>query len=843
MSAKLLRVLLFALVVHGAQADDQPAVTNLDFRDGLAHWTAKPAGTGDTGFTLLDKSSPAGQAALHLVSTPAASKVGAESERFPLESGHAYRLSFQARNVVNRSNAGVFLRFFDAEGHELNNAAKGHDNADQDVAIINGLTGAGWSRYELVGYPPEGSVSGSIDLRAWAPVTADIAELQLAAFVPAIAPPWPPEYPLSAHDTAQLTEADVAGPDGRVYPDWRRAGVPGGISAVTTVVAADTFAGMEMHDISGKLAQDITTVAAAGGGSIDLPAGTFYLDHSLVIDQSKVVLRGAGVDKTHLIFRDRIPYGSLRFCNWAGAGHNETGPGGTIELQTNPKNLTALSLRSEGKTLAQNSIKMHWGNTYWLRVSGDDLLKKLGAGKHVLEGNADYADGKHVTGTFPVEVVPQPSDVPVLNYQAAIMFAGHGPQGDKVPLAADGKRGDRRLKLASTAGFRAGDRLRIEAPATPRWNALVGNHCPWGTFRAGMFEVASVDGDTLVLTQPLRIDFPVIDGTWVQRIATVDGVGIEGLTLEQEVVTLKPSGPKGVESHWYPIEDLWTDGVTFSYAWGCWARDLRVINAGRNPVYFPHSKFCEVRDSEFDNSLFKGVGGTAYIGFETAFDCLMDTVTTRDLRHAPDLQWGASGNVIRQSHFSGSDAQFHAGWTNENLLEGNTISADAADAENGGYGFGILGSGPSSPEHGPQGPRNVIYHNDVTSPSTGLVMLGGNENWMILHNRFHIDTGRAVIGKERTFDDIIADNVFVIAHPLSPAILFQSPECTGVELLDNRFSGPVGTIAGFRGGFGQFAREEGNQVLPASADAPLPSPAVDSIFLWERSHARTEVAR
>ena len=197
---------------------------------------------------------------------------------------------------------------------------------------------------------------------------------------------------------------------------------------------------------------------------------------------------------------------------------------------------------------------------------------------------------------------------------------------------------------------------------------------------------------------------------------------------------------------------------------------------------------------------------------------------------------GAAGNVIRASHFSGSDAQFHAGWTNENLLEGNTISADADDSENGGYGFGIFSSGPSSPEHGPEGPRNVIYHNDVTSPGTGLIMLGGNENWLVLHNRFHIDTGNAVVGKEMTFDHIISGNVFVIEHPLSPAVYFKASNCTGIELTDNKFYGTIKKIAGFKGGFGHLALDKGNEGFPLTEPAPLPSPAVESIYQWEKDH-------
>ena len=68
--------------------------------------------------------------------------------------------------------------------------------------------------YEVSGIPPEGTVVGSLSVRAWAAVTTDFADLQLVAFEPQVAPPWPSTYKISSQDKAHLTDSDVVGPDG-----------------------------------------------------------------------------------------------------------------------------------------------------------------------------------------------------------------------------------------------------------------------------------------------------------------------------------------------------------------------------------------------------------------------------------------------------------------------------------------------------------------------------------------------------------------------------------------------------------------------------------------------------
>ncbi|MDH7570092.1 MAG: right-handed parallel beta-helix repeat-containing protein, partial [Armatimonadota bacterium] len=223
--------------------------------------------------------------------------------------------------------------------------------------------------------------------------------------------------------------------------------------------------------------------------------------------------------------------------------------------------------------------------------------------------------------------------------------------------------------------------------------------------------------------------------------------------------------------------------------------------------------------------------GTAYAGWEHASDCLMENVTTYKLRHAPCVQWAASGCVIRKSTFHESDGQWHSGWTNENLFEQCVIDSRLG---NGGYGFGLWASPPEDTAHGPNGPRNVVYNCDVRSVKAGLWMGGMNENWLILYNRFIVGSGPGVFAKTASFDHIIRGNVFCLADAKQPAVFLATPDCIGIELIDNRVYGGSGRLFG---GSGRPQVDRGNQLLPAGEGA-RPTPAVPSIFEWQRARAR-----
>lgn len=623
-------------------------------------------------------------------------------------------------------------------------------------------------------------------------------------------PPWQGEYKIRPHEKQRLTPADVVGPDGLVYPNWTRCGVQGGIPRVKAFAGIEDFGGTANDEGDDSAALDRACQAAGekGGGAVVLGEGTYYLDRPVTVRHDNVVIRGQGPEKTRLIFRYGIGESGVSFYTpEAGA---RVGKDTRIELHCRPTGLMKMTITVDDQVIHEWVRSKHSGNTFACSTTGAKVIGKVPDDEHTLQGVAEYRDGTTLTGRMPVTLDSSFVDTRrVASSRAAITFLGRGWAGPKIKLTADGKRGDMRLGLESVEGLSAGDCILIDGPATQRWKELTKNACRWGTYRRYEVLIESIEGNSVAISQPLRIEFPVMDGSYVQKIVPIQGCGIEDLYLEQE-------------------ENLWITGVLFSHGWNCWARGVTVKMCGRFPVYGRMAKWCEIRDCVFDDAWFKGGGGTAYTGWDHCWDCLMENVETFRMRHAPCFQWSASGNVIRKSVFHESDGQWHAGWTNENLIEQCVITSARG---HGGYGYGMWGSPPEDAAHGPNGPRNVVYNCDVSSERTGLWMGGMNENWLILHNRFVVNKGQGVFAKTASFDHIIKDNVFVLRDEQSPMVFLATPDCIGVEIIGNTLYGGNGKIAQ---GEGEPARAERNQALPL-ADAPRPTTAVPSIYEWQKA--------
>lgn len=629
--------------------------------------------------------------------------------------------------------------------------------------------------------------------------------------------PWTPAYKIKPTERHRLTAADVVGPDGIVYPDWRYAGVPGGIPDVPERARVEDFGGKadDDRDDSVALAKGAAAVAGQGGGALVLGKGTYHLDRPVRITMDGVVIRGQGADATKIIFRYGAPEGGVGF--FLPRDGDTLGPDDPVEVHAAPQDLQRIAIEADGKLVTQATRSTHWGGNFVLRALGRQVLGKAGSGRRALKAIAEWKGGKRAEATIhvtldPTRRLPQGQHrFPTTSKASvgALDFAGDRRSGPQWKLASDGQRGDREIALAAKPDLKPGDALLLEAPKTPRWDKLVRNACKWGSYRRYEFRVDAVDGPRVRLNQPLRYGFPVADGSYAQKIFPIRRCGVENLTLVQ-------------------TQQLWTTGVLFLNAWECWARGLKVVKAGRYPVYSRYAKWCEIRDCTFDDAWYHGGGGTAYVGWEKSYDCLMDRVTTRRMRHAPCVQWSASGNVIRRSTFHGSDMQWHAGWTNENLFE--QCVADAT-GRTGSYGHGAWASPPNDTAHGPNGPRNVVYNCDIKARRTGLWMGGMNEAWLILHNRFLVAGGPAVYARTCSFDHIIRGNVFALAKASQPAVQLATADCVGIELTGNRIYGGNGQLAA---GPGRPLVADGNTFAPYAAAPPRPTPTVPSIFEWQR---------
>lgn len=709
---------------------------------------------------------------------------------------------------VSGSGLGIYLRLLDRNGRKLSG------NEVLRSAPVGPV--GGWGPVTLEIEAPATAAFAQVWIHSYgsARVTAYLDDFQFVKAMPQLAkPPWPGSYKIHPEEKDRLTPADVVGPDGVVYPDWRHAGIPGGIPKASVVARTEDFGGKadDGLDDSAALEQGAEAVGRKGGGTLLLSAGVYHLDRPILIIRDGVVIRGAGMEKTKLVFRYAAPPGGVGFLR--PLPNEMVTPASWIEVHAAPKGLSALRLEADGKLVSQAISNLHWGGTFSIRTSGSSVLRRLNGkeGVHKLKATAEYGDGRHVESEVSINVGGASHGEPAIipSQIGAVMFAGPGSVGSEKKLARDGRRGDTEVVLQNTAGLARGDAIRLRAPATPRWNALVKNACKWGDYRRYDFRIEGIEGNRVKLNQPLRFDFPVADGACAQKIQVIRRCGVEDLSLQQ-------------------MNELWTSGFIFSNAWECWARGVKVIKAGRFPLYFLNSKWCEIRDSVCDDAWYQGGGGTAYVGWEHSCDCLMENMTTYRMRHAPCVQWAASGNVIRKSAFHNSDGQWHSGWTNENLFELCDIDAKPYK---GAYGYGLWASPPEDVAHGPNGPRNVVYNCTVRAPKAGLWMGGMNENWLILYNRFEVGAGPAIFAKTASFDHIIKGNVFVLSDSKQSAVQLATSDCVGVELLENTLIGGNGKLLG---GAGKPSMERQNQVKPAGASAQ-PQPMIPSIFEWQRS--------
>jgi len=775
-------------------------IPNGGFEQGLSGWTVHEDPPMSS---LAEDLAASGKASLRIRDESASVGSAIAATRVPV--GGAALLEVRGQLYPIRGDGlGVYVRQYDAHGRCI--------SGESHVAGLGGSTRA-WRpfAFPVVTQPECRDVELYLHSYNAATVEACLDDLQFAVLPAEAAPPWPGSYKIKPGETARLTAADVVGPDGIVYPNWTRCGVDGGIPVVPAAVRLQDYGGRPDDDAddAAALGRAVAAVAERGGGAVVLDPGVYHLDWPVTIRNGGVVLRGAGRERTRIVFRYALPAAGI--CFYTPRPGESLGPSGTVEVHARPKNLQALRVFVGDTQVHEWKRSLHSGNTFWTRVGAAAVFKVRAAGQAVLRAEAEYSGGTRKTATLEVglDAAAPAREVPVSS--AAIHFAG-GAQGPALKLAEDGRRGSTELVLESAAGLAVGDRILIDGPATERWKALTKNRCAWGSYRQYAVRIVAVTGNRLTLEQPLRIEFPVVDGSYVRKTTPIAWCGVEDMTIEQ-------------------TEDLWISTVEFSNAWNCWVRGVRVVKTGRFPVQASRGKWCEVRDCVFDDAWFKGGGGTAYTAWQNSWDCLMDGIETFNYRHAPLVQWAAAGCVIRNGVFHNSDGQWHAGWTNENLFENCTIESRTG---NGGYGYGLWASPPEDTAHGPNGPRNVVYRCDVASQRDGLWMGGMNENWLILYNRFVVDKGPGVFAKTASFDHIIAGNAFVLHDATAPMICLQTPDCTGIEAVDNAVYGGRPQLST---GLGRLARNAGNVSRPMQTELPpRPTPAVPSIFEWQREH-------
>lgn len=567
---------------------------------------------------------------------------------------------------------------------------------------------------------------------------------------------------------------DLTLPSGVVVPNFRFAGVPGGIPQLPVVEHLEDFGAKPGDDVSEALERAVASAAAKGGGAVLIPAGEYFLERPVHLTSSGVVVRGSGMDATTLTFRWEPPRNGVAFV---GTRDGEIIPPlRTLHVaawndsrdHTMIRCIRRLSLEINGKT-ADERIETESNEGPWFMLSPDNRVtsKLLHPGINTLRASVEYFDGRTTSKDIKVDVRPGSSPEFSACDAAVLLSPARSEQDFLATPLKEVTRGTVRIPLHDAGNLVPGDAIMLKGQTAgiTLW--------PWHI-------VGNVDGNDVLLASPVRVSMQLEN---VRRMPSIRSAGFEDLTLRQ-------------------TSEHWTSLVRFQNDVGCWLLRVRLVDAGRFP-FLGGRKHFEMRDCVVDGARFDfGIGGgTAYLGFSGSFDGLITGTEVRGMRHAPNIQDGSMGCVIRDSRFFDSDAQFHSSPVWENLIENNLIVSAGGRHSHGSYGHGfvICARPPSSPA----GTGNVFHRNRVIfwnwrQPAAAVFFEGGigGDLW-IIGNRFERLAGRGpLIRFGPTATTVrIEDNVFMAQAGEEDRVAGN----TNAATLRNNLFLPLGEGAGASG--------------------------------------------
>ena len=787
------------------------------FNENFEHGTDKWANVTSFVKKSIADCAAAGKKAMRLEYTPVQSgnikgNAALRSKDIPVKPG-VYRISAKILLLENYGG-GVYLSFHDAKGKNLSSGGIYLGSAPKEPGKWQHLSEYSYAFSDdvvcaRVGVWMSHKVANTM-------IIDDIVVERVDDFKGER--PWKAQYKIRSWEKEKLTPSDFPGPDGIVYPDFTYAGVRKEYAdrSKMKVVKLSDF-GVKAGD--GKDCYDAIIRAMASlpeqGGIIQFDAGKYNLGKYLHVNRDNVVLRGAGKDKTYIDFTYDISEGAIDIYGIKDGMRisDKQIIHGIAKSYIDKSEFYEMVFELDGKKFGSFRKQLHSGNTSFHQIA---LPKKIKNGKHVLTVSARYRDGSLYAKNVNI-IVDRKAPLLFNNVypRGAVMFRGEGFVGKDYILAKDGVRGNNYVELQNADHpFKKGDAVLLRALETPRRRAETRNACNWGNFRSVILFVTKVEGNKVYFNQPLRIDFVAVDKPFLRKVKLAYGGGVEGMTIKT-------------------LNNFWFHTIYMQYCSDCMIKDVKIIMAGRSPVCANNSKFCAVLNCEFDDSFFKGGGGAAYAGWDCCYDCLTDGIVTRNLRHAPLVQWSASGNVFRNGVFYHCDGQWHAGWANENLFENCRIISDTKI--NGGYGNIFWASSPEDGSHGPNGPRNVVYNCDGYGIEDAVYFGGMNENWIFVGNRLRTANKAGVFIKTASFDHIIKNNVFILEDKKSPFFVFASPDCVGVELIDNTIYGGNGKLFT---GLQKPLVNKNNKILKLDKNAPRPKLEVPSIYEWQMKNKK-----
>jgi hypothetical protein len=274
-----------------------------------------------------------------------------------------------------------------------------------------------------------------------------------------------------------------------------------------------------------------------------------------------------------------------------------------------------------------------------------------------------------------------------LNGQNHLIVAKGELSTVKKNITAEINRNQNSCSVENTTGLQVGDFIRFQFDDAQ----LVTS--PWAEKSTGqLLEIINIQGNILTTAEPFRLDVPLSQNPYIEKINPVELAGVECLHIERQDATTSQ-----------------TSNIFFQFAANCWVKGVSSHYANFAHVDIENGSHNHITGCHFKDAFAYGNGGQGYgvvLEFNTS-DCLVDNNVFNHLRHSMLLQAGANGNVLSYNYSinpfwnevglpedAAGDLVLHGNYPYFNLLEGNIVQNIVIDDS-----------------HGTNGPGNVFLRN------------------------------------------------------------------------------------------------------------------------------------
>lgn len=321
-------------------------------------------------------------------------------------------------------------------------------------------------------------------------------------------------------------------------------------------------------------------------------------------------------------------------------------------------------------------------------------------------------------------------------------------------LSEAASEGSMYLHLDDASALKTGDHLWIELENTPEYLDSIGD-TEWREdkpLRTSMVEVASVNGNTVRLTNGLAFDFSTIAS--VQKIEVAENVKLGGFTVESGLAEQDPGSFSNVSEAFDRSNVISLSGTSHVKLF-----DIAVDNAPSNGFTFAQSIFLEASNLSVDGAVNKGDGGNGYaFQLKALYDSELVGLEAFDTRHAVLFaSWTSEANNTVQVRETNRDINFHGGDDHHNTV---TVLSSVRTALEATYLSPTLFVNDGGESYGaPTDMSTNTVTFDVVAGTTKAETLTANDSGVVFNANSGADTLIGGAGCDRLYaekgDDLI----------------------------------------------------------------------------------------